>query len=240
MSAGNPLQNTFKQLIGEDVEPSRHIETGDLESLSTTKVIVDQNYIDLQNFVDDTLYIQGSDGHSNQATPTYTCDPVDAEVYLLNVKAGIHNFIAALYSFHECIENRLNQYIPNSHQVASDDLTGNGQPVEYAQRAGFLIGLRTDAQHYGFSCLQAEPTTTGSQITYRITFDESAFRESIDGYDRFLHRNSNHRNDILKFIGSFHQTAYNTFWEDTKDWLNVTQDDIESAISLPDWQRGDS
>lgn len=74
MSADHPLQNTFKQLIGEDVEPSRHIETDDLESLSTTKVIVDQNYIDLQNFVDDTLYVQGDDGHSNQATPTYTCD----------------------------------------------------------------------------------------------------------------------------------------------------------------------
>ena len=239
MSAGNPPQNTFKQLIGEDVEPTQRIETADLESLSTTKVIVDQNYIDLQEFVDNDLYRQAADGYSNKATPTYTCDPAEAEVYLLNVKAAIHNFIAALYSFHECIENRLDQYIPNGHQLTEDDLTGNGPSAEYAHRAGFLIGLRTDAQHYGFSCLQAEPDTTAAdQITYRITFDESTFREHIGGHDRFLHRNANQRNDILKFIGSFHQTAFNTFWEDTKDWLNVTQDDIEAAISLSDWQRG--
>lgn len=239
MSAGSPPQNTFKELIGEDVEPTGHIDTADLESLTVTKVIVDQNYIDLRDLVDDGLYQEAADGHSNQATPTYTCEPSEAEVFLLNAKAAIHNFIAALYSFHECIENRLDQYIPNDHQVTQEDLTGNGPASEYAYRAGFLIGLRTDAQHYGFSCLQAEPQTmTTDQVTYRITFDESTFREQIGGYDRFLHHNPNQREDILQFIGSFHQTAFNTFWEDTKDWLNVTQDDIEAALSLPDWQRG--
>ena len=241
MSAGNDSENTFKALIGEDVGPTQQIEPADLESLSTTKVIVDQNYIDLRSFVDDELYRQAPDGHSNAAEPTYTCDPSEAELFLLNVKAAIHNFISALYSFHECIENRLDQYIPNGHQVTEDDLIGNGPASEYAYRAGFLIGLRTDAQHYGFSCLQAEPDTeTADQITYRITFDESTFRQQIGGHDRFLHRNANYRQDILRFIGSFHQTAFNAFWEDTKDWLNVTQDDIEAAISLPDWQRGGS
>ena len=96
------------------------------------------------------LYNQETDGHTNVAEPTYSYHPEQAEVYLLNVKAAMHNFISALYSFHECIEERLDQYLPSERELTIDDLTGNGPSSEYAYRAGFLIGLRTDAQHYGF------------------------------------------------------------------------------------------
>ena len=193
------------KLYNESVSPRRRLSEEELHSLEAMRRIINQNYLDIEEFIDGPL----------DENPLFIARTDIATEATFEVYRYLHNYLASLYSF-------------NDHLIAVvDRLSDTAAPVSvlprnnelcsaYVRKISFLRGLRNDCQHGGFSSLTAtEQGRLGDFSGYHIEFDRSAFvaNDPIDDPAQYLaHTNDNERRYPMTFVARFHQRDLDRFY----------------------------
>lgn len=199
----------IQAIAGRAITPSSTPSESAETRLSAAKRTVDQNYYELDGYIDGDL----------AENPMFLCLKVNREDEGFEALRLFHNYLTSLYSLNETIRVLVNQHTDEKlkqRQFAAD------LPY-YGRQLSFLRGLRTDFQHGGFSCLRFDRAgELGDFAGYHVVFDRKAFVDDSGLRDpgRFLqHTNEAERQYPLCFTGRFHQETVQSFYEDTERWF---------------------
>ncbi|MFC6613651.1 hypothetical protein ACFQAS_01525 [Halopenitus salinus] len=206
----------IQEIAGLAVRPDRGISDGNRTRLSVAKRTLDQNYFEIDEYVDGDL----------ETNPIFICHNDEREEEGFEALRLLHNYLASLYSFNETIRVLFNQHSPDGISLASRDFTptsGGTDRLLYSRKLAFLRGLRTDFQHGGFSCFAFNKAgDLGDFAGYHIVFEREAFMNDsgLSDPNRFLrHTNTSEQQYPLCFLGLFHKNTLQTFYEDTDEWF---------------------
>ncbi len=202
-------------LAGEAITPTNRLSEEDTIRLSVAKRTLDQNYLEIDEYIDGDL----------STNPIFICHQDRREEEGFEALRLLHNYLSSVYSFNETVRVLVNQSTEKNFVLQSSDFTassGSGSTY-YARKLSFLRGLRTDFQHGGFSCLAFEKAgELGDFGGYHIIFNRDAFMNDsgLHDPDRFLrHTNEREQRQPLCFVGTFHQTNLQQFYEDVEAWF---------------------
>lgn len=199
------------------IEPTTRLTETDEIRLSAAKRTVDQNYYELDEYIDGDL----------RTNPVFICraDRIQEEGF--EALRLLHNYLASLYSLNEAIRVLCNRYTADAIELTSGDFTpasGGTDTSYYGRKLGFLRGLRTDFQHGGFSCLTFDNAgELGAFNGYHVVFDRHAFvsESGLRDPNRFLRwTNEAEQRHPISYIGSFHQRTLQEFYTDVEAWFS--------------------
>jgi len=207
----------LQALLQVEITPDRRLSEADSVRLSAAKRTVDQNYYELDEYIDGDL----------QTNPIFICHSDRVEEEGFEALRLLHNYLSSLYSLNETIRVLCNQYTANNCRLTSSEFTpasdGNDNSY-YGRKLGFLRGLRTDFQHGGFSCLSFNKVgDLGDFEGYHVVFDQAAFinESGLREPNRFLQlTNEAEQRYPISYIGSFHQQTLQEFYNDVEQWFN--------------------
>lgn len=220
MSSGSNSQFEYQlqTLARAEIRPNSRLCEDDKIRLSAAKRTIDQNYYELDEYIDGNL----------RTNPMFICHNDRVEDEGFEVLRLLHNYLASLYSFNETIRVLCNRYTSEGVELTAGNFTpasGGCEDSHYGRKLGFLRGLRTDFQHGGFSCLTFNSVgELGDFEGYHVVFDRSAFlnNSGLDGPNRFLRwANDNEQRYPISYIGSFHQQTLQNFYTDVEEWFCV-------------------
>jgi len=201
------------------IKPNSCLRETDGIRLSAAKRTVDQNYYELDEYIDGDL----------RTNPMFIsrADQIQEEGF--EILRLLHNYLASLYSLNEAIRVLCNHYTPDTVKLASGDFTpasGGADGSYYGRRLAFLRGLRTDFQHGGFSCLTFNKIgELGDFEGYHVVFDRNAFvsDSGLREPHRFLRlTNDAEQRHPISYIGLFHQQTLQEFYDDVESWFFST------------------
>lgn len=208
----------LQSLLGSDVAPNSGLSSGARGRLSAAKRALDQNYYELEEYVDGKV----------PTNPMFICRTERKREEGFEVLRLLHNYLASIYSFNETIRVLCNRHTPASVELATSDFTSvsdDGSSSYYSRKLGFLRGLRTDFQHGGFSCFSfIKAGELGDFAGYHVRFDRDSFvnDSGLHAPERFLrHTNESERRHPLCFIGRFHRTTLQQFYADVESWFDA-------------------
>lgn len=219
MTSGSDSRFSFQvQTIAQaPIQPKSSFREQDKTRLSAAKRTLDQNYYELDEYIDGDL----------SENPIFICHESRADEEGFEALRLIHNYLSSLYSFNETIRVLCNQYAAESIELTSGDFTpasGGTTASYYGRKLGFLRGLRTDFQHGGFSCLRFKNGgELGDFVGYQVLFEQPAFiqESGLDDPSRFLRwTNETEQRHPLSYIGSFHQKTIQAFYDDCENWFS--------------------
>jgi len=209
-----------QEIAEQAVSPDREISDGNRTRLTVAKRTLDQNYLEIDKYIDGNL----------ETNPIFICHNEDRDNEGYEALRLIHNYLASLYSFNETIRVLFNQHSPDGTSLDVRDFTpasGGTDRLHYSRKLTFLRGLRTDLQHGGFSCFSFDNAgELGNFAGYHIVFERETFIGDSGLHDpnRFLrHTNTNEQQYPLCFLGQFHKNTLQTFYEDTDEWFDSTE-----------------
>jgi hypothetical protein len=204
-------------LAGQAITPNRGMSEDDIIRLSVAKRTLDQNYMEIDEYVDGDLL----------TNPMFICHQNRREEEGFETLRLLHNYLSSVYSFNETVRVLFNQCTPEDITLRSSDFTAasGSDSSYYTRKLTFLRGLRTDFQHGGFSCLTFEKAgVLGDFGGYHIIFNRETFMNDSGLRDpnRFLrHTNEREQRQPLCFLSQFHQTSLQNFYNDTESWFNA-------------------
>lgn len=211
----------IQAILGLDVEPCSSLSSTDRTRLTASKRVVDQNYYELDQYIDGTL----------ATNPIFLCPQDRRQESGFEVLRLLHNYLASLYSFNETVRVLCNRRTSDEITLSSSAFTpagGGADDSYYGRKLSFLRGLRTDFQHGGFSCLTFETAgELGEFGGYHVVFDRQAFLEESGLRDpqRFLAQtNESERRYPLCFVAGFHTKRLQSFYDDLEDWFESVTD----------------
>lgn len=216
-TSSSPFEHQLQALAQAAIEPNRRLRDSDEIRLSAAKRTVDQNYYELDTYIDGDL----------RTNPVFICrtDRVDEEGF--ETLRLLHNYLASLYSLNEAVRVLCNRYTTDDVELTSGDFTpssGGSDKSYYGRKLGFLRGLRTDFQHGGFSCLTFNKVgELGEFEGYHVVFDREAFisESGLREPNRFLQwTNEAEQRHPISYIGSFHQETLQEFYTDVEAWFS--------------------
>lgn len=207
------------QLLAQaGIVPAHRFATADEIRLTAAKRTVDQNYFELDEYIDGDL----------RSNPMFFCHSGSVHEQGFEVLRLLHNYLASLYSLNETIRVLCNQYTTDGTTLSSSDFTpasGGTEQVYYGRKLSFLRGLRTDFQHGGFSCFTFDKVgSLGEFEAHHVTFDRSAFIEDsgLREPSRFLQwTNQAEQRHPISYVGTFHQQTLQHFYEDVNEWFSA-------------------
>ncbi len=208
----------LQTLARAEIKPNSRLRDADEIRLSAAKRTVDQNYYELDEYIDGDL----------RTNPVFICrvDRVEEEGF--EALRLLHNYLASLYSLNEAIRVLCNCYVSGSVELTSGDFTpasGGSDESYYGRKLGFLRGLRTDFQHGGFSCLTFNKVgDLGDFEGYHVVFDREAFisESGLREPNRFIRwTNGAEQRHPISYIGSFHQQTLQDFYDDVEAWFSA-------------------
>lgn len=206
----------LQTLLRAEIEPSSRLRDADEVRLSAAKRTVDQNYYELDEYIDGDL----------QTNPVFICHETRREDEGFEALRLLHNYLASLYSLNETVRTLCNRYTPDSVELTSGDFTpisGGSNRSHYGRKLGFLRGLRTDFQHGGFSCLTFDKAgEIGDFEGYQVVFDRLSFinDSGLREPERFLRwTNEAEQRHPISYIGTFHQQTLQDFYDDAEAWF---------------------
>jgi len=206
----------LQTLAGTAATPAQRLGEQDRTRLSAAKRTVDQNYYELDEYIDGDL----------ATNPVFLCHQANRQEEGFEVLRLLHNYLSSLYSFNETVRVLFNRQTTSEYTLSQGDFTpasGGTSQSYYGRKLGFLRGLRTDFQHGGFSCLSFEKAgELGEFGGYHIVFDEPAFLQEsgLDEPSRFLrHSNGQEQRHPLCYLGQFQQETLQAFYDDTVAWF---------------------
>lgn len=212
----SPYQYEIQAIIGSDIEPTSGLSNSDKTRLTASKRVVDQNYYELDQYIDGAL----------ATNPIYICPQERRQEAGFEVLRLLHNYLASLYSFNETVRVLCNRHTSDEITLSSNAFTpasGNDTDPYYSRKLTFLRGLRTDFQHGGFSGLTFESAgELGGFGGYHVVFDERSFLEEsgLRNPQRFLvETNESERRYPLCFIAGFHTARLQSFYEGLEAWF---------------------
>ncbi|MBX0288486.1 hypothetical protein EGH22_19325 [Halomicroarcula sp. F28] len=217
MAADDPdFAYQLQTLAEATVSPDRRLSDTDRTRLSAAKRTVDQNYYELDEYIDGDL----------ATNPIFLCHQSNRQEEAFEVLRLLHNYLSSLYSFNETVRVLFNRQTASQYTLTQGDFTpasGGTTKSYYGRKLGFLRGLRTDFQHGGFSCLSFEKAgELGAFGGYQIVFDEPAFLQEsgLDEPSRFLRdSNGQEQRHPLCYLGQFQQDTLQAFYDDTVAWF---------------------
>lgn len=203
-------------LFQAEIEPSGRLCDADKVRLSAAKRTVDQNYYELDEYVDGDL----------RTNPMFICHESDFKEGGFEALRLLHNYLSSLYSLNEAIRILCNRYTSDSIELTSGDFTpvsGGSDRSHYGRKLGFLRGLRTDFQHGGFSCFTFDKSgELGDFEGYQVIFDRTAFvnDSGLRDPERFLRwTNEAEQRHPISYVGAFHQQTLQDFYDDVEAWF---------------------
>jgi len=206
----------LQTLARADIEPDDRLRESDEIRLSAAKRTVDQNYYELDEYIDGEL----------RTNPIFLCHTDRVEEEGFEALRLLHNYLASLYSLNETIRVLCNRYSSPAVELTGGDFTpvsGGNDESYYGRKLGFLRGLRTDFQHGGFSCLTFEKAgELGDFEGYHVVFDRKAFitESGLREPNRFLRwTNEAEQRHPISYIGTFHQRTLQDFYDDVERWF---------------------
>jgi hypothetical protein len=207
----------LQALARAGIEPKSRLQDADEVRLSAAKRTVDQNYFELDEYIDGDL----------RTNPVFICRREQVEEEGFEALRLLHNYLASLYSLNETIRVLCNRYTSDSVELTSGDFTpasGGSDEFYYGRKLGFLRGLRTDFQHGGFSCLTfTKAGELGDFEGYHVVFDRDAFlsESGLRKPNRFLRwTNEAQQRHPISYIGLFHQQTLQEFYDDVEAWFS--------------------
>ncbi len=207
----------LQALACAEIEPNSRLRDADEVRLSAAKRTVDQNYFELDEYIDGDL----------RTNPVFICRRDQVEEEGFEALRLLHNYLASLYSLNETIRVLCNRYTSGTVELTSADFTpasGGSDGFYYGRKLGFLRGLRTDFQHGGFSCLTFNKAgELGDFEGYHVVFDRAAFLadSGLREPNRFLRwTNEAEQRHPISYIGSFHQHTLQEFYDDVEAWFS--------------------
>jgi hypothetical protein len=207
----------IQEIAEQAVTPGRGISGGNRTRLSVAKRTLDQNYFEIDEYIDGDL----------ETNPIFICHNEKRQEEGFEALRLLHNYLASLYSFNETIRVLFNQHSPDGTSLEGRDFTpasGGTDRLHYSRKLAFLRGLRTDFQHGGFSCFSFNNAgELGDFAGYHIVFEREAFIDDsgLNDPNRFLrHTNTQEQQYPLCFLGKFHKNTVQTFYEDTEAWFD--------------------
>lgn len=204
-----------EKLLQTVVSPISKLTGSEEQRFSISKSIVDENYFELDDFIDGEL----------RSNPVFICHTDRENESAFTVFRLLHNYLSALYSFNEHVMLLVNEKTPSTcelkrrHFIPDKDQTNVS---EYARKVGFLTGIRTDCQHSDFSSLDFDQMgSVGDFGAYHLVFKRDKFvNSSLRDPQKFLHHtNQAERNYPLSLIAMFHENEFNRFYHDCISWL---------------------
>lgn len=215
---GSPeFEFDLQTLLGTAVTPSTGLDSEDIVRLSVAKRTVDQNYLEIDEYVDGDL----------ATNPVFICHQDRREDEGFEALRLLHNYLASVYSFNETIRVLVNRHTDDDTTLRRSDFTPTSDESNtsyYGRKLSFLRGLRTDFQHGGFSCLTFERAgELGNFGGYHVVFDRDAFVNDSGLRDptHFLQQtNARERRHPLCFIGRFHRNTLQDFHTDVEKWFD--------------------
>lgn len=208
----------IQTLFQAEISPKSSLKEADTVRLSAAKRIVDQNYYELDRYIDGDL----------RTNPIFICHEDRVEEEGFEALRLLHNYLSSLYSFNEAIRVLCNQYSSGTFELSSTDFTpasGGSETSYYGRKLGFLRGLRTDFQHGGFSCLTFDKVgELGDFEGYHVVFDRSAFitESGLRDPSRYLRwTNDAEQRYPISYLGSFHQQTLQDFYDDVEKWFSL-------------------
>lgn len=215
-NSNSRFEYQLQSLIQADIKPNSRLHDADAVRLSAAKRTVDQNYYELDEYIDGNL----------QTNPMFICRSDRVEEEGFEALRLLHNYLSSLYSLNEAIRVLCNRYTSDTVELRSGDFTpvsGGNEQLYYGRKLGFLRGLRTDFQHGGFSCLTFNRAgELGDFEGYHVVFDRSAFisDSGLQEPGRFLRwTNEAEQRHPISYIGSFHQQTLQDFYGDVEKWF---------------------
>lgn len=210
------FEDQLQTLCRAEVEPNSRLRDADEVRLSAAKRTVDQNYYELDEYIDGDL----------QTNPMFICHETRREEEGFEALRLLHNYLSSLYSLNETIRTLCNRYTPSSVELMSGDFTpvsGGSDHFHYGRKLGFLRGLRTDFQHGGFSCLSFDRAgELGDFEGYQVVFDRPSFvnDSGLREPERFLRwTNEAEQRHPISYVGAFHQQTLQDFYDDVEAWF---------------------
>lgn len=204
-------------IVDEAVEPSSGMSSSDWTRLSVSKRTLDQNYYEIDEYIDGDL----------ESNPIFICHNDERDEEGFEALRLLHNYLSSLYSFNETVRVLFNQHSPERLSLSSGDFTPASEGTDelhYSRKLAFLRGLRTDFQHGGFSCLEFDKAgELGDFAGYHVVFDRTSFIDNsgLNDPSRFLrHSNESEQRHPLCFLGQFHKNTLQAFYSDTETWFD--------------------
>ncbi len=120
------LQDIFEAEVGPDCR----LRDGDDVRLSGAKRTVDQNYYELDGYIDGNL----------RTNPVFICHADRVQEEGFEVLRLLHNYLSSLYSLNEAIRVLCNRYTADAVEVRSGDFTpasGGSDQSYYGRKLGF-------------------------------------------------------------------------------------------------------
>lgn len=206
----------LQALLNAEIEPTSRLSDADEVRLNAAKRTVDQNYYELDEYIDGDL----------RTNPMFICHGDRIEEEGFEALRLLHNYLSSLYSLNEAIRVLCNRHLSDGAELTSGDFTpasGGCEDSYYGRKLAYLRGLRTDFQHGGFSCLTFDSAgRLGDFEGYHVVFDRVAFIEDsgLGEAGRFLHwTNAAEQRHPISYVGSFHQQTLQDFYRDVEAWF---------------------
>lgn len=110
-TSSSPFDHQIQTLAQAAIEPNRRLRDSDEIRLSAAKRTVDQNYYELDTYIDGDL----------RTNPVFICRADRVEEEGFETLRLLHNYLASLYSLNEAVRVLCNRYTPDGFLFLSGE-----------------------------------------------------------------------------------------------------------------------